>query len=212
MTSSYSASTELDAVNQILSSVGQAPVTTLDQQNPEVSIVLSTLREVNRQVQSEGWTFNTEKHKTLNRNSQTNRILFPPDALSVDANKDAHRDGYHIVRRTLTLSGTTSAFLYDMHRHKYEFETDLICDIVYLVDFDDTPPIVQSYITARASRLASVKLVGDSEIYNLLQEQEAQTRLALMEYEANQGDFSMFGFREGQNSYTSYQPFQNLMR
>ena len=39
----YAASTELDAVNQILSSVGQAPVTTLDLQNPEVAIVLTTL-------------------------------------------------------------------------------------------------------------------------------------------------------------------------
>ena len=36
-----------------LSSVGQAPVTTLDLQNPEVAIVLTTLREVNKQVQSE---------------------------------------------------------------------------------------------------------------------------------------------------------------
>ena len=50
----YAASNELDAVNQILSSVGQAPVTTLDLQNPEVAIVLTTLREVNKQVQSEG--------------------------------------------------------------------------------------------------------------------------------------------------------------
>ena len=39
----YAVSTELDAVNQILSSVGQAPVTTLDLQNPEVAIALSTL-------------------------------------------------------------------------------------------------------------------------------------------------------------------------
>ena len=39
----YAVSTELDAVNQILSSVGQAPVTTLDLQNPEVAIALNTL-------------------------------------------------------------------------------------------------------------------------------------------------------------------------
>ena len=61
----YAVSTELDAVNQILSSVGQAPVTTLDLQNPEVAIVLNTLREVNKQVQSEGWIFNTERDYTL---------------------------------------------------------------------------------------------------------------------------------------------------
>ena len=52
----YAVSTELDAVNQILSSVGQAPVTTLDLQNPEVAIALNTLREVNKTVQSDGLT------------------------------------------------------------------------------------------------------------------------------------------------------------
>ena len=212
MTSSYSASTELDAVNQILSSVGQAPVTTLDQQNPEVSIVLSTLREVNRQVQSEGWTFNTEKLEKLTSNNITNRINFPNDALSVDTDKTHHGDYYHIVRRTLTISGTTNPYLYDMHSHSFEFEEDLVCDIVRLLDFGDAPPILQSYVVARASRLASVKLVGDSEIYQLLQEQEAQTRVALMEYEINQGDFNMFGLREGQNYYNSYQPYTTLTR
>ena len=53
----YAASTELDAVNEILTSVGQAAVTTLDLRNPEVSVVLTTLREQNKIVQSQGWTF-----------------------------------------------------------------------------------------------------------------------------------------------------------
>jgi hypothetical protein len=46
---------ELQAVNQILASVGQAPVTTLEQTNPDVSIALDTLRQVSREVQAEGW-------------------------------------------------------------------------------------------------------------------------------------------------------------
>ena len=49
---------ELQAVNQILASVGQAPVTTLEQTNPDVSIALDTLRQVSREVQAEGWSFN----------------------------------------------------------------------------------------------------------------------------------------------------------
>jgi hypothetical protein len=56
------ASTELDAINQILSSVGQAPVTTLDLQNPEVFTAVNTLREQSKQVQLEGWSFNIERH------------------------------------------------------------------------------------------------------------------------------------------------------
>lgn len=44
---------ELQAVNEILASVGQAPVTSLDQTNPDVAIANSTLKEVSREVQAE---------------------------------------------------------------------------------------------------------------------------------------------------------------
>ena len=54
------ATEELPAVNQILASVGQAPVTTLDQTNPDVAIAYNTLLQVSREIQAEGWTFNTE--------------------------------------------------------------------------------------------------------------------------------------------------------
>ena len=54
------AAQELPAVNEILASVGQAPVTTLDQTNPDVAIAYDTLLNVSREVQAEGWTFNQE--------------------------------------------------------------------------------------------------------------------------------------------------------
>ena len=59
------ATQELPAINQILSSCGQAPVTTLDQTNPDVAIAYDTLLQVNREVQAEGWTFNREPHYKL---------------------------------------------------------------------------------------------------------------------------------------------------
>tara|TARA_A100001035_G_scaffold273222_1_gene263480 strand:- start:6403 stop:7020 length:618 start_codon:yes stop_codon:yes gene_type:complete len=197
-------STELDAVNQILSSVGQAPVTTLDMKNPEVYITLETLREVNRQVQSEGWTFNTENHVELTRNSVTNKITYPTNALAVDANEDKYQGKYDIVKR--------DGFLYDKKEHSYTFTEDLVVDMVWLFSFDDVPKIAQTYIINRAARLASVKLVGDSELYQLLQEQEAQSRVALLEYETNQGDYNMFGCKEGEYYGASYQPFNVLTR
>ena len=81
-----------------------------------------------------------------------------------------------------------------------------------MFEFDDIPPAIQIYITARAARLAANKLVGDANLSQLLQEQEFQTRAAAIEYDCNQGDYSMFGFRDGQNYYNSYQPFHALTR
>ena len=200
----YAVSTELDAVNQILSSVGQAPVTTLDLQNPEVAIVLNTLREVNRQVQAEGWIFNTERHYELTPDSVTNEIVYPYNLLQIDTNNERHRAEYDVVRR--------NGKLYDRQNHTYTFTDSIYADVVWYFDFTDVPPAIQAYITARAARMCATKMIGDQEINKLLAEQEGQTRAAAIEYDCNQGDYSMFGFRDGQNYYNSYQPFQALMR
>ena len=200
----YAVSTELDAVNQILSSVGQAPVTTLDLQNPQVSIVLNTLREVNKQVQAEGWIYNTEREYELVPDSTSKEILYPSNMLQIDTNVEAHRNEYDVVRR--------NGKLYDRLHHTYEFTENVKADVVWLFDFTDIPPAIQAYITARAARMCAVKMVGDRELQALLQEQEMMTRAAAIEYECNQGDYSMFGFQDGKHYYNSYQPFQALMR
>ena len=200
----YAVSTELDAVNQILSSVGQAPVTTLDLQNPEVSIVLNTLREINRQVQAEGWIFNTEREYELTPDETTSQIEYPTNMLQIDTNQPYHMNKYDVVRR-----GTK---LYDRLHHTYTFTAAIKADVVWYFDFTDIPPAIQAYIVARAARMCATKMVGDKELNALLQEQELQTRAAAIEYDCNQGDYSMFGFRDGENYYNSYQPFQALMR
>ena len=200
----YAVSTELDAVNQMLSSVGQAPVTTLDLQNPEVAIVLTTLREVNKQVQSEGWVFNTERKYVLTPDSVTKEIPFPTNVLSIDTNFNEHQSAYDPVRR--------NGKLYDRFNHTYEWTTDIYADIVWYVAFEDVPPIVQNYIVARAARLSATKMIGDKEITALLAEQEIQTKSAALEYECNQGDYSVFGWQDGTNYYNSYQPYTALMR
>ena len=52
-----------DAVNEMLGAVGQAPVNTLEQSNPDVALAYATLMTVSREVQAEGWTFNKEYRK-----------------------------------------------------------------------------------------------------------------------------------------------------
>ena len=74
---------ELAAVNQILGAVGQAPVTTLDQTNPDVAIAYDTLVEVNREIQSEGWVFNTEEEYPFNQDVN-GEILIPDNILLLD--------------------------------------------------------------------------------------------------------------------------------
>ena len=73
------------------------------------------------------------------------------------------------------------------------------------------PTIFRRYITNRASRTAATQLVANPQLVKLLAQQEALSRAALMEYECNQGNHSMFGFPEN-TVYQTYQPWRNLRR
>ena len=87
----------------------------------------------------------------------------------------------------------------------------LILIVFRLYNFEDLPIIFRRYIVYRASRVAATKLVSNPNLVKLLAQQEALSRAALMEYECNQGDHSMFGF-EDNSAYQTYQPWRNLRR
>ena len=93
------ATTELPAVNQILASVGQAPVTTLDQTNPDVAIAYDTLIQVSQEVQSEGWTFNKEYHYEFTPDTN-DEILIPSNILQIKLTENSANMDKDGVRRS----------------------------------------------------------------------------------------------------------------
>ena len=196
---------ELPAINQILTSCGQAPVTTLDQTNPEVAIAYDTLLQVSREVQSEGWTFNREYHYTDITPDVNKEILIPNNIIQIKLSEDSQNTSHDGIRR--------SGKLYDRQNHTYQWDYNPAFDIIWYFDWVDLPDPIQTYITARASTLVSGKIVGDDDQYARLQQQEALARSSAMEYETSQGQFTMFGHPQGQqNYYQSYQPFHALQR
>ena len=199
------AAQELPAINQILMACGQAPVTTLDETNPDVAIAYQTLLEVSREVQSEGWTFNKEAHYEMTPESGTNYIPIPNNILQIDLTQ-ADAGDKKVVRR--------NGRLYDKQNHTDKWTDGAVdCDITWFFDWVVLPRPIQDYITARAATITSSRIVGDSEQYQMLQQQEAFARAMALEYETQQGQFTFFGHPQGQqNYYQSYQPFQALKR
>ena len=86
------------------------------------------------------------------------------------------------------------------------------CDVVYFHQFNDLPYAFQAHIIAKSARKVATKLVGNTDLIRILAVDEEQTKAALMEYETRQGDYSMFGWRDNGNYYSSYQPFKALAR
>lgn len=204
--SSISRLTELNAINEVLAAVGQAPVTTLDQTNPDVSIIQQTLKNVSREVQSEGWHFNKEyNYKLTPQADQT--IPITDNMLQVDLST-RHHGSRDVVRR--------DGKLYDKWKEPrtdaYKFDDAVYADIVWYFDWLDLPAAIQDYIIARTATLSSTRLVGDPDQFQILQVREAGKRANALEYDCNQADYTFFGHPEGENYYISYQPYKALYR
>ncbi len=201
------AAQELPAVNEILASVGQAPVTTLDQTNPDVAIAYDTLLNVSREVQAEGWTFNTEEFYPMTPDAN-GEIPIANNILQIDLH--AEKDNkYESVRR--------DGKLYEKINHTYDWTTltgwDTVrCDIVWFFDWVDLPRPMQDYIVAKTAAIVSSRIVGDRAQFQILSQRELDLRAKVMEYECNQGDYTFFGHKRGEKVYDSYKPYQALYR
>ena len=200
------ATQELPAVNQILASVGQAPVTTLDETNPDVAIAYDTLLEVSKEVQGEGWSFNQEFEYEITTDNNK-QYAIPNNVLQIDFS-NTYKGDIDVVRR--------SGKLYDRYNHTYELGTiagdTWEVDITWWFDWIDLPQPIQNYITAKASTITAQRIVGDPALIQTLQQREALARANALEYECKQGDYTIFGHPQGQRNYTSYKPYTALER
>ena len=209
---SYGASTELDAVNSILMSVGESPVNTLTVQSPEVAIAQKTLRQVCREVLSEGWVFNTEYEYPITLDANKHCIV-PNNVLQIDLNHFKHLNDFHVVRKY----DTGVLKLYDTFLHQYEFnntsDNKLYCDITWMIEFEELPQPFRDYITVRSCRIASNRMVNDPKAAELIAQDESTSRANAIEYDNNQADYNFFSdSRYRTNPASVYRPSKVLQR
>ena len=205
MTTQIATDTELSAVNSILGSIGQSPITSLTgnaQANPEIAFIQTILSETNKNVQGEGWHFNKQDHLKVDPDTNGHFII-PANYLRYDVH-DGLSDRTIDVRRK-------DGKLFDNVNNTEVFTKSLYFDITFLLAFEDVPPTIQRYIIARASVRAATQLVSNPDLVKLLQLEESQTRAAALEYECEQADHTFFGFPQDSN-YRSYQPYKALIR
>ncbi len=199
------ATTELEAVNIMMAAIGESPVNTLTGTLPaDVVMARSTLTEVNKEVQSEGWSFNTEIDVTQQRTDGTNNIDLSTDVLRIDPNIHQHPT-IDAIQRGLKL--------YDRLNNTYIFSEDLICTIVYLRTFVEIPEPARRYITIKAARIFVDRLVGDQGLRTYTQQDETRARAILMETDYANADHNLL---RGDPSLTSifdtYNPSSALIR
>jgi hypothetical protein len=104
--------------------------------------------------------------------------------------------------------------LYDRIGHTDVWDTTKTydVDVVWYYDFADLPQVFRDYITSRAATRCAIRLVGDVNLTQALASFETWRRANCIEYECNEGDYTMFGFKQGDGFYNSYKPFKALAR
>ena len=204
-TPTYATSSELDAVNAILMSVGESPVNTLNTQSPEVAIAQSTLRQVVREVQAEGWVFNTEYEVEFTPD-QNDQVILSDAVLQIDLNRYKHYDNYDVIKK--------DGKLYDKYTHSNTFadETTIYADVVWMYAFEDLPQPFRDYCTARATRVAHVRMVNDGQIVPVFQQEETVQRALAIEYDTRQADYNVFSNTRLRQPYTGYNPYSVISR
>lgn len=179
--------TELEAVNTILSTIGEAPLSTLTGSLPvDGTMAKSVLNEINREVQSMGWHFNTQPKVTLSKDAGNNTIPLATNVLRVELNPYLHsKTDYDIVQRDnilFNLVTNTSTFTEDLKDVK----------VVYLLDFSEIPEQAKRYITIRSARVFHDRTLGANTLHKFSVADEEKSLVILRQAEASTGDYSVF--------------------
>ena len=177
---------ELEAVNTILSTIGESPWNTLSGSLPvDGTIAKNVLSEVSREVQSQGWHFNTHYKVSLSRDTD-NKIPLATNIVRVEIDpRQYSKVSYDIVQR--------NNFLYNLAKNEDTFDTNFKdATAVYLLPFDEIPEQAKRYITIRSARIFHDRTLGANTIHKFSQEDEAKSLSILKQAESHTGDYSIF--------------------
>lgn len=161
-----SPTTEIEAVNSILATIGEAPVSSIDPDaSPDLALAYSTLQEVTREVLVSGWSFNSDRQVEYSPavdgtiTIPSNVVFLRPSTLNT---------GVYTVR---------SGLLYSMTRRSDQFESSVLLDQIVLLPFTDLPESCRRFITVKASRLFSDRALPSQLIHAVTQQDEDKARL-----------------------------------
>lgn len=174
--------TQLEAVNVMLGNIGESPVNALSPLSSlpvSARTAISVLDEVSRDVQSEGWHFNTVNKVTLSPNVN-GEIFLTDDVLHIDT-LDHSKD---IVQR--------GQQLFDRGENTLVFDNDLKVTVTYLLDFTELHEQARRYITLKASRVFQGRIVGSQELEQQILREELKARQNLEEADGIGSDRTIF--------------------
>lgn len=174
--------TELEAVNVILGTIGEAPINTLSGTLPvDVSTAVSVLKEVRRKVLGQGWYFNRDQEVQSSLDGDSNIIL-----------------ATNVLRAELTYADPNIVLvqrgvrLYNAKTQTYVFTSAPKLDLTYLLDWAELPEQARQYIMHRAARIFQARQVGAPELDAAATREEALALADLRRADADAANYNIF--------------------
>ncbi len=172
--------TEIQAINVMLSMIGQTPVSTLTApQSIEVELAQDLLCDVSREIQTNGWHFNTEINRELVPNVAkeivvaANVVRVTVMGIGVQTTQLRHVD--------VTLRGSR---LYNRETNSFdEFESSLFVEQVVILPFEELPETARRYFLIRAGRQFSERFQAENLASRWTRDDEQFARKQFMKYE-----------------------------
>lgn len=176
-----SPTTKLDAINTMLSTIGEAPINTLDDIGSVDAVMAEQILDsTSREVQGRGWHWNTEHEYEINPSSE-GYLWLPPTVLRADDSKG--RLGKDVVVR--------GQRLYDRRRHTYEFTKPMTLDLMVLLEFEELPQPAKHFIMIRSSRIFQERVVGSQSLSGFTEMDEIWAKFQLEEMEGDIAEYNI---------------------
>ena len=194
----------LEAVNRVLQMMGEAPVNSLNGQYGLALQAQDSLNDVSRRLQSEGWSFNTDREKLLQRDASTNEIAVGSNTSRVVI--DAYRyPALDVVQR--------GGKLYDRYNNTYVFDEDLYVDATIILEWEELPEHARQYITIKAGRQLQEAILGSVDLTKINLTAEMEAKALFLDEETVVNDHSMLRGNPNHSGVTmAYMPSRALRR
>lgn len=176
---------KLQAVNQMLSFIGEAPVNSLEDAGGvgDVSLAERTLDEVTVEILSQGWHFNTN-YDVIHTPDANKQIVLSDTVLRIDTKVGVYGN------MDVSLRGNK---LYNRADNSYEFdESEIKTTEVMSLPWEDLPEAARRYITLRSARLFQDRAVGAEDLREVGMREELSALATLREYDSEASDYSVF--------------------
>ena len=173
--------TKLEAVNIMISVIGESPVNTLSGTSVPVTVTqaVHALEETSKAIQSEGWHFDYP----LVPDSVTSRITLPANILKVDLDPELNTDTDPVQRGTK---------LYDRKNHRDTWTKDLKAIITFELEFEELPEQFRHYIAVKSARIFAARFLGSREIEGFALRDEIEAKARAIESDSENVDRTIF--------------------